>query len=163
MPSFGKGLVQTTIPLESGWLLKMTTGRWFTPSGRSIHRFRPFANGQFLAVDSAPLGRTAAAIRAGRPTVHSDEGRTLYGGGGIVPDVVVPMDTLSTAEAHFVESLAGHGATARSVLYSLARQLALSAKPGFAVQSDWVATYASQMRTAGVALEPALLTPPERW
>ncbi len=157
MPSFGKGLVQTTIPLESGWLLKMTTGRWFTPSGRSIHRLRPFANGQFLDVDSAPLGRTAAAIRAGRPTVHSDEGRTLYGGGGIVPDVVVPMDTLSTAEAHFVESLAGHGGTARSVLYSLARQLALSAKPGFAVQPDWVATYANQMRTAGVDLEPALL------
>jgi carboxyl-terminal processing protease len=157
MPSFGKGLVQTTIPLESGWLLKMTTGRWFTPSGRSIHRDRPFANGNFLDVDSAPLGRTAAAVRAGRPTVHSDDGRILYGGGGIVPDVVVPMDTLSTAEQHFVESLEGHGATASAVMYSLARRLALSATPTFTVQPDWVATYAKQMRAAGVDLDPALL------
>jgi carboxyl-terminal processing protease len=157
MPSFGKGLVQTTIPLESGWLLKMTTARWFTPSGRSIHRFRPFANGRFLEEDSVALGRTAAAIRAGRPTVHSDAGRILYGGGGIVPDVVVPMDTLSRAEQHFVEALEGHGSTARGVLYSMARQLALSATPGFTVPRNWVAMYASQMQTAGVNLNPALL------
>ncbi len=38
--SFGKGLVQTVFPLEGGWALKMTTAKWYTPSGRSIQRER---------------------------------------------------------------------------------------------------------------------------
>jgi carboxyl-terminal processing protease len=157
MPSFGKGLVQTMIPLDDGWLLKMTTGRWYTPSGRSIHRDRPFENGHFVSQDSAPLGRTAAAVRAGRPVVRSQAGRTLYGGGGIVPDVIVPMDTLSDREQHVLGALRPRASTARAVLYGLARDLKASIGTSFAPRPEWRAMYSSRLRSAGIAISPAQL------
>src|SRR5205814_3365883 len=46
--TFGKGLVQGVYPLDGGYALKLTTGKWFTPSGRSIQRPRKFVNGQFV-------------------------------------------------------------------------------------------------------------------
>src|SRR5262249_46899001 len=46
--SFGKGLVQGVYNLDGGYALKLTTGKWFTPSGRSIQRPRKFVNGQFI-------------------------------------------------------------------------------------------------------------------
>ncbi len=157
MPSFGKGLVQTMIPLEDGWLLKMTTGRWYTPSGRSIHRPRPYEDGHFVNEDSAPLGRTAAEIRAGRPIVRSDAGRTLYGGGGIVPDVVVPMDTLSSAQQHLMAALQAHAGMARAILYAVARDVKASVTAQFTPQAEWRAMWVARLRTAGITLNPALM------
>jgi carboxyl-terminal processing protease len=157
MPSFGKGLVQTAFPLADGWLLKMTTGKWFTPSGRSIHRDRPFANGRFVTVDTPPLGRTATAIRAGRPRVQSDAGRVLYGGGGIVPDVIVPADTLTDPEQHLMVALRAHGSTAGVVLYRLARDLQGTVRADFAPSPAWRDLYAARLRTAGVVLNRALI------
>src|SRR2546423_3416305 len=48
--SFGKGLVQTLFPLDGGYALKITTAKWYTPSGRSIQRERKFVNGKFVEV-----------------------------------------------------------------------------------------------------------------
>ncbi len=157
MPSFGKGLVQTMIPLEDGWLLKMTTGRWYTPSGRSIHRPRPYEDGHFVSEDSAPLGRTAAEIRAGRPVVRSDAGRILYGGGGIVPDVVVPMDTLSSAQQHLMAALQAHAGMARAILYAVARDVKATVTAQFTPQAEWRAMYVARLRIAGITLNPALM------
>jgi len=157
MPSFGKGLVQTLIPLEDGWLLKMTTGRWYTPSGRSIHRPRQFTDGHFVNEDSAPLGRTAAEIRAGRPIVRSDAGRILYGGGGIVPDVVVPMDTLSSAQQHLMAVLQVHAGLARAILYGVARDVKSGVTAQFTPQAEWRAMYVARLRTAGITVNPALM------
>src|SRR5207248_9121134 len=55
--SFGKGLAQSVVPLDGGWALKLTTARWFTPAGRSIHRDR-------TAADSARRVTLAGAVPA---------------------------------------------------------------------------------------------------
>jgi carboxyl-terminal processing protease len=117
--TYGKGSVQSLYPLSGGYVLKLTTARWHTPQGRSIERIgsgqdtveelldsgiNPDAE-EHLAINV--FGRyTLPADTTGRPTVTSVAGRTLYGGGGIVPDLLVPMDTLSTTEQEAVRALA---------------------------------------------------------
>src|SRR4029079_17667188 len=95
--SFGKGLVQTLFPLEGGYALKMTTAKWYTPSGRSIQKERKIVDGRFVQ-DTASDSLETDAVRKTRPAYRSDAGRTVYGGGGITPDVIVKPDTISTAE-----------------------------------------------------------------
>ncbi|MBI3540388.1 MAG: S41 family peptidase, partial [Candidatus Eisenbacteria bacterium] len=100
--SFGKGLVQSVFPLrDRAVALKLTTARYYTPSGRSIDRtphdtltFDATAGdeGDGAAPDSAAGAKAAADLR--RPVFHTAAGRTVLGGGGIRPDVTVPMDTL---------------------------------------------------------------------
>ena len=69
--SFGKGLVQTLFPLEGGWAIKLTTGKWYTPSGRSIQgEHKQLADGRFVeyAPDSAESDsarQRAAAVQVG--------------------------------------------------------------------------------------------------
>ncbi|MEJ2503877.1 MAG: S41 family peptidase, partial [Gemmatimonadota bacterium] len=93
--SFGKGLVQTAYRVDGGYVLTMTTGTWFTPNGRSIHRERVMQNGRLVEVDDSIH---FAASRDERPAYHSDAGRIVYGGGGIMPDLEVELDTLTNAE-----------------------------------------------------------------
>jgi carboxyl-terminal processing protease len=95
--SFGKGLVQSVYNLDGGYALKITTGKWYTPSGRSIQKERKLtADGQFLEVH--PDSLETDSVRKARPLYKSASGRTLYGGGAITPDVIVSPDTLTTAE-----------------------------------------------------------------
>jgi carboxyl-terminal processing protease len=83
-PSFGKGLVQSVFPLADSAGLALTTALYYTPSGRSIQK--PFDASQFA------LGATAAHPNA-KTEFHSDKGRIMRGGGGIIPDeVVYPPD-----------------------------------------------------------------------
>jgi len=82
--SFGKGLVQTLFPLDGGYALKITTAKWYTPSGRSIQRERKFENGRF--VEEKPDSAETEAKKKARPAYKSDAGRIVYGGGGIEPD-----------------------------------------------------------------------------
>ena len=82
--SFGKGLVQTLYPLDGGYALKMTTAKWFTPSGRSIQKERKLdANGNFVEVH--PDSMESDSAKKARPTFRSDAGRVVYGGGAITP------------------------------------------------------------------------------
>ncbi|HET6679639.1 MAG TPA: S41 family peptidase [Gemmatimonadaceae bacterium] len=102
--SFGKGLVQTVYGLDGGWALKMTTGRWYTPSGRSIQRERRLdENGQLVEV--VPDSLETDSVRNARPAYRSDAGRVVYGGGGITPDVIVASDTITTAEQNFLRAV----------------------------------------------------------
>jgi carboxyl-terminal processing protease len=48
--SFGKGLVQSLFPLDGGWALKLTTAKWYTPSGRSIQKERKLVDGRLVEV-----------------------------------------------------------------------------------------------------------------
>jgi len=96
--TFGKGSVQTLFPLrERTVALKLTTARYYTPSGRSIHKGGaepPPPSAEQLndeAVEPAPA--TAKADSA-RPVFRTPSGRTVYGGGGIHPDVAIARDTL---------------------------------------------------------------------
>ena len=83
--SFGKGLVQTLFTLDGGWALKMTTGKWYTPSGRSIQRERKLLDDGRL-VEVVPDSLETDSVRKARPAYKSDVGRVVYGGGGITPD-----------------------------------------------------------------------------
>jgi carboxyl-terminal processing protease len=79
VPSYGKGSAQSVFPFSDGGGVKLTTARWYTPSGRSIDidAFHDGADADLTLVDSLP-----------RPLFQTDSGRRVYGGGGIVPDVL---------------------------------------------------------------------------
>lgn len=83
--SFGKGSAQNVYPLKSGGALRITTARWFTPSGRSISK--PTRKTVEELDDEEALSRPAPKDTV-RPRFRTDAGRTVLGGGGITPDVV---------------------------------------------------------------------------
>ncbi len=95
--SFGKGLVQNQIELPDSSALRLTIARYYTPSGRCIQKaYAPgtdydrdiinrYEHGEFYSADSIKLDKSLAF-----ETMH---GRTVYGGGGIMPDIFVPNDT----------------------------------------------------------------------
>ena len=110
--SFGKGSVQNLFPLRSGGAIKLTTGRYYTPSGRSIHNI---AHDRLLAAleddddsnDAAAAESLVTGLAPGdttpRPVFKTSAGRKVYGGGGIRPDAVVLPDSLAPI-ARAVES-----------------------------------------------------------
>jgi carboxyl-terminal processing protease len=133
--SYGKGLVQTLFPLDGGYALKITTAKWYTPSGRSIQRERKFVNGRFVE-EKADSAETEAKKRA-RPAYRSDAGRIVYGGGGITPDVLVRDDTLTTAEQTFAKAIAPKSQEVYVTLADYALELSRGLTKDFAVQPPW--------------------------
>jgi len=100
--TFGKGSVQTLYRLTGGDILRLTTARWYTPVGRSIHRVsqrQVEMEGQSLGISGELVIPTDMSTR---PEFSSMAGRMLYGGGGITPDLVVIPETLSAEETEAV-------------------------------------------------------------
>src|SRR5690606_679308 len=124
-PTFGKGLVQSIFPLDGGWALKLTTARWYTPSGRSIQR------DAVAAQDSA----------AEPPIFRSDAGRLLRGGGGITPDRVVTPDSTTTAEQALLRALAPYSQQAYVALYDMAVSARDGLSPDFTLDPAWRAEW----------------------
>lgn len=150
--SYGKGLVQTVYPLNGGYALKMTTAKWFTPSGRSIQKERKLMpNGEYVEVlpDSLETDET----RRNKPQFRSDAGRIVYGGGAITPDVIVRPDTLTTGEQRLANALAPQGQIFRTTLYDYARELKSRVKPDFQLQPAWREELYRRLTAAGVKLE----------
>ncbi|GAC1482420.1 MAG: S41 family peptidase [Flavisolibacter sp.] len=98
--TFGKGLVQEQYSLSDGSAIRLTVARYYTPSGRSIQRsydkgkkvymdeiYNRFQNGESFAADSIQYTRDKVFKTTG--------GRKVYGGGGIAPDIFVPLDDTS--------------------------------------------------------------------
>jgi carboxyl-terminal processing protease len=134
--TYGKGLVQSVYQLDGGWALKLTTGKWYTPSARSIQQDRTRhlpGDEDVLPSDTAKKDTSLAA----RPKVKSASGRTLYGGGGITPDVIVLADTLTTAEQDFNKLIAPKFPLVRAALYDIALEQKASVSPGFTVPAAW--------------------------
>ncbi|UCC82327.1 MAG: S41 family peptidase [Gemmatimonadota bacterium] len=104
-PTFGKGSVQTLYPVAGGNYLKITTAKWYTPSGRSIHRERDVRPEALVAAGHAPVSETGSSAGLDAEVFYTDAGREVYGGGGIRPDLVIIADTLYTPEAEFRRSL----------------------------------------------------------
>jgi carboxyl-terminal processing protease len=149
--SFGKGLVQSVYKLDGGYQLKMTTGKWFTPSGRSIHRERKLlADGQFVEIHPDSL----AAQGKTRPTFKSDAGRTVFGGGGIRPDVIIADDTVTTEERNFILATAAKRQAMNTVLQDYAMQLKGTVARDFTVPSTWAPELMKRMTDAKVTFDP---------
>lgn len=105
--TFGKGLVQRQLPLPDGTMIRLTVARYYTPTGRSIQK--PYETGNIDAYNRDFVNRynhgelfVADSIRfpdSLRYTTLVNK-RTVYGGGGIMPDYFVPMDTTSGTMFH---------------------------------------------------------------
>ena len=98
--TFGKGLVQRPFPFPDGSMIRLTTARYYTPSGRCIQK--PYAKGKGEEYQLDMLNRYKSGELWSADSIHFDEslkcrtlnnGRTIYGGGGIMPDVFVAVDT----------------------------------------------------------------------
>jgi carboxyl-terminal processing protease len=134
--SFGKGLVQSVYNLDGGYALKITTGKWYTPSGRSIQKERKMnAEGQYVEV--LPDSLETDSVRKARPVYKSASGRTVYGGGAITPDVIVSPDTLSSAEQALRRALLPHFAKYFAHVNAVAEEQKGKVKPDFAYNPAW--------------------------
>ncbi len=114
--SFGKGLVQSQTPFEDGSALRLTVARYYTPTGRSIQKpytageseeyehdlVERFNRNEFFSADSIHF---ADSLRYTTP-----KGKVVYGGGGIMPHIFVPLDTLNVTK--YFSEVAG-----RNILY----------------------------------------------
>lgn len=85
--SWGKGLVQTLTPLDNDGAVAITTARYYTPSGRLIQRDYSHSYDAYYFPDEQPKGVDEPVEP--KPEAHTDNGRPVYGGGGIAPDVKV--------------------------------------------------------------------------
>ena len=104
--SFGKGLVQSIIPLEYGAGLTLTSAKYFTPSGRLIQR--DYSNGGFYDYYTHGGGiarEPKEPAKPAGPEKKTDTGRAVYGGGGIAPDEAVGPRTVSLAQRRLMSPL----------------------------------------------------------
>lgn len=113
--SYGKGLVQSQIPLADGSAVRMTVARYYTPTGRCIQKpydkgeedylldiIHRYEKGEMFSADSIHFADSLRFVTPG--------GKVVYGGGGIMPDVFVPIDTLDMTPYYYA-------ATGLNVLY----------------------------------------------
>jgi carboxyl-terminal processing protease len=150
--TFGKGLVQSVFPLDGGYALKLTTAKWYTPSGRSIHRDRTVNRGGPSPAASRD-SLSDSASRAARPQYRSDGGRIVYGGGGIIPDVLVTTDTVTTAEREYLRAAAPKGQAITGVLHEYALELKDRVRPDFTVTTGWLAELNRRLGAAGAPVD----------
>ena len=158
--SFGKGLVQTVFPLEGGWALKLTTAKWYTPSGRSIQKeqkWHPSVTSdeqpQTPLQPDLPDSVEQDSVKKNRPAYKSDAGRVVYGGGGITPDVIVSEDTITSAEQPFAKTIAPKFPLVNSVISDYALQLKGTVHPDFKVTPEWRDTLYQRLTKAGVTVD----------
>ena len=149
--SFGKGLVQGMYRLDGGYAIKLTTAKWYTPSGRSIQKERKLTDdGQLVEVRPDSLESDSA--RLSRPRFKSDGGRIVYGGGAVTPDVIVPNDTLTTAEQRLARVL-----TVKQEFFTILDAFALEHKgtlqPDFVITPEMRETFYQRLQKRGVVVE----------
>ncbi len=108
--SFGKGLVQKPMEFTDHSMIRLTIARYYTPSGRCIQK--PYADGEDYEGDWMERYRhgeffSLDSIKHTGPAYHTNNGRTVYGGGGITPDIFIPEDTLGMTSYYKEASMTG--------------------------------------------------------
>ncbi len=157
-PTFGKGLVQSFWRLTPETGLKLTTARWFTPSGRTIQRVTRSEAEQEAQVIAAQRGQDTKIDST--QVFHTDAGRTIYGGGGIRPDIYVVPDTFTTVERAFVKALGDKVPLFRDALTTYAIELKEGnrlSSPNFAVTQAMVDDIVRRLRTKGAELPDSVI------
>jgi len=104
-------------------------------------------------VETRPDSLETEAEKRERPKFSSDAGRTVYGGGGVTPDLIVPDDTLLTAEQEFLRSIAPKAQAFVTVLSQYAFELKSSASPTFAITPEWRTELRRRLGAAGVTID----------
>jgi carboxyl-terminal processing protease len=156
MTSFGKGLVQTTYGLDGGYMIKITTGKWYTPSGRSIQKDRILTDDGQL-IETHPDSLETDSARKARPKFKSDGGRIVYGGGAVTPDVIVPYDTLTTVEQKLARELGGkNGRETALALDAYSLEMKTKVKPDFVVTPEMRDELYQRFVKAGVTVDRKL-------
>ncbi len=134
--TFGKGLVQRQLPLPDGTMIRLTVARYYTPSGRCIQK--PYKGGDIDAYNMDFFNRYQKGELLYADSIHFPDSlkyktlinkRTVYGGGGIMPDYFVPIDTTSLTNLH--RDLIAKGIVNRIVITEVDnhRKLLLKAYP----------------------------------
>jgi len=157
-PTFGKGLVQSFWRLTPETGLKLTTARWYTPSGRTIQRATRTEAEQEAQVIAAQRGQDTKPDSTA--VFHTDAGRTVYGGGGIRPDLYVVADTFTTAERSFIRTLGDKTPFYRDALASYALELKEGnrlSNPSFTVTAAMVDEIVRRVRSKGAALPDSII------
>ncbi|PYP57367.1 MAG: hypothetical protein DMD40_08495 [Gemmatimonadetes bacterium] len=157
-PTFGKGLVQSFWRLTPETGLKLTTARWYTPSGRTIQRVTRNESEQVAQVLAADRGQDTKIDSTA--VFHTDAGRTIYGGGGIRPDIYVVPDTFTTAERAFVKALGDKVPLFRDALTTYAIELKEGNRlqsPNFTVTQAMVDDIVRRLRTKGADLPDSVI------
>ena len=141
--TFGKGLVQKPIPLPDGSMIRLTVSRYYTPTGRGIQK--PYENGKNDDYNRDLIGRYNRGELMSADSIHFPDSlkyntllakRVVYGGGGIMPDLFIPVDTARYTEYH--RRLIANGLINRIAMNYLDRNRALLASeyPEFARYKD---------------------------
>lgn len=125
--TFGKGLVQKPIPMPDGSMIRLTVSRYFTPNGRSIQK--PYAMGDSDAYQHDLIDRYNKGELMSADSIHFPDSmkfktlineRTVYGGGGIMPDIFIPLDTTISSPYH--RHLVASGIVNRAAMNHLDQQ-----------------------------------------
>src|SRR5881398_3225925 len=158
-PTFGKGLVQSLWQLTPETALKLTTARWFTPSGRTIQRKSKNEEDQFAQAEAAELGHDSTKVDSSL-VFHTDHGRVVLGGGGIRPDLFVVPDTFTTAERAFIKGLGNKIQTYWDVRTAYALEIKTSGRvksPDFTVTPDMADEVIRRLRARSIALPDSVV------
>lgn len=162
--SYGKGSVQTLYRLTGGDILRLTTAKWYTPAGRTIQK--DYAAQSALAdPKNVALGLMGEPVARPRPvdpdvpTFTSMGGRTLTGGGGITPDVVVMSDTLSNTVREAVWALGARGGAISTAVFDFAVRYVQEREVGaeFSLPSEDLDRFLTELAAGGAAFEPSVL------
>ncbi|MGH7546848.1 MAG: S41 family peptidase [Gemmatimonadales bacterium] len=153
-PTFGKGLVQSLWNLTPETGLKLTTARWYTPSGRTIQRNSKSQAEQETQVAAAEEGRDTTKVDSSL-VFRTDRGRIVLGGGGIRPDLFVSADTFTSAERAFMRMLGNKIPVFRDVLAGYALELKGASRvtdPTFVVTDEMVSEVLRRLRQRGAGV-----------
>jgi carboxyl-terminal processing protease len=163
--TFGKGSVQTLFQLPGNNMLKLTTARWYTPSGRSIQKpFGIHGSSDMAEASNAQDAERAAAdaarsveekLEEGVSTYRTSKGRTVVGGGGITPDLVV-ADTLTLAEQRLVQAIREDWSLFEQMVYRYAVAFAHQSaelRPGFEVTQDMLDEFYQSLSPEGIEVD----------